>query len=72
MFLAAVLALGGFYINKTRDALSGISGINTEVTQIAVYVRSDDAADSVEATAGYNFGILSSLDRENTDGAVTI
>ena len=59
VLLVAVLALGGFYINKTRDALSGISG-----------VRSDDAADSVEATAGYNFGILSSLDRENTDGAV--
>lgn len=55
VFLAAVLALGGFYINKTRDALSGISGVNTEVTQIAVYVRSDDAADSVEATAGYQF-----------------
>ena len=70
VLLVAVLALGGFYINKTRDALSGISGVNTEVTQIAVYVRSDDAADSVEATAGYNFGILSSLDRENTDGAV--
>lgn len=26
VLLAAVLALGGFYINKTRDALSGISG----------------------------------------------
>ena len=37
---------------------------------MAVYVKSDDAADSVEATAGYTYGILSSLDRENTDGAV--
>lgn len=70
VIMIAILAFGGFYINKTRTALSGISGVTTEVTQIAVYVRSDDPADSVAATAGYNFGILSSLDRENTDGAV--
>lgn len=70
VLVSVVLCLGGFYINKTRSAISEISGVTTEVTQIAVYVRSDDAADSVAATAGYNFGILSSLDRENTDGAV--
>lgn len=68
--LVAVLVMGSFYVNKTRTALSNISGVNTEVTQISVYVRSDDPADSVEATAGYTYGILQSLDRENTDGAV--
>ena len=71
VLVSVILCLGGFYINKTRSAISEISGVTTEVTQIAVYVRSDDAADSVAATAGYNFGILSSLDRENTDGAVS-
>lgn len=70
LLLVAVLTLGGLYVNKTRTALSSISGVNTEVTQISVYVRSDDPADSVEATAGYSYGILQSLDRENTDGAV--
>ena len=70
VIMIAILAFGGFYINKTRSAISSISGETTEVTQMAVYVRSDDAADSVEATAGYTYGILSSLDRENTDGAV--
>ena len=70
VIMSAILAFGGFYINKTRTAISDISGVNTEVTQMAVYVKSDDAADSVEATKGYNYGILSSLDRENTDGAV--
>ena len=68
--LVAVLVMGSLYVNKTRTALSNISGVNTEVTQISVYVRSDDPADSVEATAGYSYGILQSLDRENTDGAV--
>ena len=70
VIMIAILAFGGFYINKTRSAISNISGETTEVTQMAVYVMSDDAADSVEATAGYTYGILSSLDRENTDGAV--
>lgn len=70
VIMIAILAFGGFYINKTRTAISNISGETTEVTQMAVYVKSDDAADSVEATAGYTYGILSSLDRENTDGAV--
>lgn len=70
VIMIAILAFGGFYINKTRSAISNISGETTEITQMAVYVKSDDAADSVEATAGYTYGILSSLDRENTDGAV--
>lgn len=70
VIMIAILAFSGFYINKTRSAISNISGETTEVTQMAVYVKSDDAADSVEATAGYTYGILSSLDRENTDGAV--
>ena len=70
VILVAILGFGGLYINKTRTAISDISSVTTEVTQIAVYVKSDDAADSVEATKGYNYGILSSLDRENTDGAV--
>lgn len=70
VILVAILGFGGFYINKTRTAISDISSVTTEVTQMAIYVKSDDAADSVEATKGYNYGILSSLDRENTDGAV--
>ena len=70
VIMIAILAFGGFYINKTSSAISNISGETTEVTQMAVYVKNDDAADSVEATAGYTYGILSSLDRENTDGAV--
>ena len=70
VIMIAILAFGGFYINKTRSAISNISGETTEVTQMAVYVKNDDAADSVEATVGYTYGILSSLDRENTDGAV--
>ena len=68
--LFAVLVLGGLYINKTRTTITNISGVNTEVTQVSVYVKAEDPADSVEATTGYTYGILQSLDRQNTDGAV--
>ena len=70
VLLVVILGFGGYYINKTRSAISDISGVTTEVTQVAVYVRSDDAADSVDATSGYTFGILASLDRENSDKAI--
>ena len=48
---AAVFILGSMYIYKTHSALAGISGVNTEVTEVGIYVRADDAADSVAATA---------------------
>ena len=67
----AVLALGGFYINRTRTAITQISGEKTEVTKVSVYVKAEDAANSVEDTKGYSYGILQSLDRTNTDGAVS-
>ncbi len=44
-----------------------MSETRTQSTPVAVYVRAEDAAQSVQDTAGYTFGILSSLDRENTD-----
>ena len=50
---AAVFILGSMYIYKTHSALAGISGVNTEVTEVGIYVRADDAADSVATTADY-------------------
>ena len=67
---AAVFILGSMYIYKTHSALAGISGVNTEVTEVGIYVRADDAADSVAATADYVYGVLTDLDRENSDKAI--
>ena len=36
VIMIAILAFGGFYINKTRSAISNISGETTEVTQADV------------------------------------
>ena len=67
---AAVFILGSMYIYKTHSALAEISGVNTEVTEVGIYVRADDAADSVAATADYVYGVLTDLDRENSDKAI--
>ena len=52
---------------KTTSTLSKISGVETEIAQVGVYVRAQDSADSLAATAGYKYGIITDLDRENTD-----
>ena len=55
---AAVFILGSMYVYKTHSTLAGISGVNTEVTEVGIYVRADDSADSIEATADYVYGVL--------------
>lgn len=48
-----------------------ITGVNeNEITEINVYVKQDDAAQSLMDAASYSFGILADLDRENTDTAL--
>ena len=70
VLLSAAYIFGAVYIYKTTSTLSKISGVNTEVAQVGIYVKSEDTADSVEAAEGYTYGILSELDRENTDSAL--
>ena len=67
---AAVFILGSLYVYKTHSALADISGVNTEVTEVGIYVRADDTADSVAATADYVYGVMTDLDRENADKAI--
>lgn len=67
---AAVFILGSMYVYKTHSTLVGISGVNTEVTEVGIYVRADDSADSIGATADYVYGVLTDLDRANSDKAI--
>lgn len=65
-----LFAIGSIYLYQTQSALKKISGIKTEISRVSVYVRQEDGAVSLGDTAGYSFGILSTLDRENTDTVV--
>ena len=48
---AAVFILGSMYVYKTHSTLTDISGVNTEVTEVGIYVRADDSAEAVSDTA---------------------
>ena len=50
--------------------LDTITGVNKDVTKINVYVKEDDPAQKLADASGYTFGILSELDRDNTDQAL--
>lgn len=71
--LAGAIAIGSVYIYKTVSTLNTItlenSG-NIKTAEINVYVKNEDAAQSLEDAKGYTFGILKELDRDNTDGAL--
>ncbi|MBU5481905.1 LCP family protein [Blautia sp. MSJ-19] len=68
--ILAILGIAGFYIYKTVSTLDDITGVNKEITEINVYVKQDDAAQTLLDASGYSFGILSDLDRNNTDTAL--
>ena len=73
--LAAVVLvlfiLGFFTIHHVTDALKGITGGNAEIAEVAVYVNTDDKAQTLQDAADYVFGILTEIDRENTDKTLT-
>lgn len=70
VIILAVLGIASFYIYKTVSALDDITGVNKEITEVNVYVKQEDAAQTLMDASGYSFGILSDLDRENTDAAL--
>ncbi|MBR6229786.1 MAG: LCP family protein [Eubacterium sp.] len=65
-----VFSLGGYYLYNTYHAMAQISGANTKVDVISYYVLKDDPAQSLMDAKDYKFGILSIIDRENTDKAI--
>lgn len=70
LLVVAFMGFGSLYIYKTVNTIDTITGVNTEVAQIGVYVMNDDAAETINDASGYTFGILSSLDRESTDDTI--
>lgn len=70
VMVSVLLIIGCFYVKKTSDALSDISGNDKDAARISVYVFEDDKAETIEDARDYEFGILASLDRDNTDKAL--
>lgn len=68
--ICAVLLVLSTIVNSLTDTLLSISDTKTETTNICVYVRADDEAETIEDAADYPFGIMESLAREDTDIAI--
>ena len=70
ILLLIILLVGNLYVLKTYNTLSRISGVNTKTSQIGVYVREDDPAQTIQDAQSYTFGTMSDLDLENTQEAL--
>lgn len=71
VLLIAVLTAGSIYIWQALDTIDNIAAGNTETVHVGIYVRSDDTRDFDDTVAaGYQYGILQTIDRESTDGAL--
>lgn len=56
---------------RANGVLDSITGADKKTDVISVFVMATDSAESINDAANYNFGILSALDRENTDKSIT-
>ena len=66
----AIFTFGGYYMYITYDAMAQTSGANTKIDIISYYVLKDDPAQSLLDAKDYKYGILTTIDRENTDKAL--
>lgn len=65
-----IWSFGIYYIGSANGMFDDVSGANEKIDIINVYVMKDNAANSIADAKDYKFGILESLDRDNTDMAV--
>ena len=64
IFVCGMLVFGMVYLNQIMKTLNSVAGSDTEVKIIAVFVKADNAAMSIEETQGYRFGVYEGSDRE--------
>lgn len=64
-------SVGIYYVGYLNGMFGAVSGADTKTDIINIYVMKDDSAKSIEDAKNYTFGILSNLDRENTDKTIS-
>ena len=70
IFVCGMLVFGMVYLNQIMKTLNSVAGSDTEVMVIAVIVKADNAAMSIEETQGYRFGVYDGSDGEQIDETV--
>lgn len=70
VILTAVYVIGAVYIGKTNNTISDVTTAEVQTDVVSMYVMDDDPAQTVNDAANYEIGIMSSVDRENTDKTI--
>ena len=70
IFFCAFFIGGSYYLYDINAAVDEIGGAETKVDVISFYVLKDDKAQDIVDAKDYTFGILSALDRDNTNKAL--
>lgn len=70
VLMCGLLAFANGKIGKLTDTLENITDAKEETTKIGVYVLVDDLAQNIQDASEYQFGILSQINRDDTDNAV--
>ncbi|MCH5252480.1 MAG: LCP family protein [Lachnospiraceae bacterium] len=70
VFFCAFFIGGSYYLYDTYAAVDEIGGAETKIDIISFYVLQEDKAQDIVDAKDYTFGILSILDRDNTNKAL--
>lgn len=70
LLMVCVLAFGSYNIAAANNMLSMITGGNIRVDKMAVAVRADDSAETIEDVMNYNFGVQFQQGGDNIQTAV--
>ena len=70
ILLCICLGFGSYYILVTKGTLQKISGASKKTDSISLIVMNQNPAKEVSELNGYNFGIATAIDRENTDKCI--
>ena len=68
--LMGLYAVGMSAVYDFTTTLEHITNVAPEVSEIKIYVATDDPAQSINDAAAYTYGVLLLQDRENTDKAL--
>ena len=67
MVLLITLMVGTPYLTKAVSTLGNMTNVNVEMADMGVYVKNDSPIQEVNELSGKSMGIMSVLDRANTD-----
>ena len=65
-----IITIGIYFASVANSTYEKISGANTKTDVVNVYVMKADGAEDLTSAADYVFGIMSVLDRENTNKTI--